>query len=138
MSWQMHEQEFDLILQLAGSHRYSYFVVRVAEWERLWSLASEEGWVHAVDEEGNEIFPIWPRPEFAELFKLDEWANTIPKAIDLSEWLVEWTPRLIAQNNLIAVFPTVASSGIIVSPVQLMQDLKDECERRSRSHPPTP
>jgi len=120
----MHEQEYDLILQLADSHRYSYFVVRVAEWGRFWSLVSEEGWVLIVDEEGNKILPFWPRPEFAELHRLDEWAYTVPEAIDLSEWFVEWTPIMIAQNYLIAVFPTVTSSGLIVSPEQLMKDFR--------------
>jgi hypothetical protein len=39
-------------LSLSGLERYAYFVKKAADWEEIWSLKTEDGWVLAGDDQG--------------------------------------------------------------------------------------
>ncbi|MBA3945262.1 MAG: DUF2750 domain-containing protein [Herpetosiphonaceae bacterium] len=121
----MADQEFASVLGLSGKQRYSYFVKKVADWEHIWSLASEAGWVLAYADE-REVVPVWSHPRFAASCASDEWANHFPRSIPLTMWLERWTPGMVDDRRLVAVFPTPHDKGVVVSPNQLRDDIRDE------------
>ena len=52
MSWIMNEKEVENVISLPAEGRYEYFIKRVADWEVVWSLGNEDGWVLAGDDGG--------------------------------------------------------------------------------------
>jgi hypothetical protein len=127
MGWQINDQEFQAVLALPGEQRYSYFIKRVADWEQVWSLQDEKGWVLTDDAAGHELVPVWPHPRFAEACVAGAWAGSVPKAIELSEWLEYWIPGMINDQRLVAVFPTPSMTSVtVVTPERLRDDLEEE------------
>ncbi len=91
---QMHSKEFDALLQLPAPDRYALFIRRVADWEEVWSLRSDDGWCLVSDDDGIEAFPVWPHQQFA-----DACVNSIDKEtsakISLQDWLEKWLPGMM-------------------------------------------
>lgn len=129
MSWNLSEQEFEAIVSLPGAKRYSYFVKKIADWEEVWSLRNEDGWVLAAVPDGNEVVPVWPHERFAKACVEGDWQDCEPVAIELSAWLERWIPGMTKDHRQIAVFPTSQDKGVVVSPERLNADLSDECEQ---------
>lgn len=126
MMWTINSHEIENVLSLSGEDRYNYFIKRVADWGKIWSLRNDDGWVSGKDEEGNEFFPVWPHPQFALLCATENWSDCKAEAIDLSVWLQRWIPGLNSDRRKIAVFPKPSNKGIIVSTNQLKGDLDAE------------
>lgn len=126
MMWNVNDREFESVSTLPAEQRYAYFIKRVADWEQVWSLAAQHGWALAGDDDGHELVPVWPHERFAAVCAIDEWAGYEPRPIDLSTWLERWTPGLIRDRRLVAVFPTPGKKGICVDAAQLRDDLEQE------------
>jgi len=124
--YKINEQEFHSVLGLPAPERYSHFIKRVADWEEVWSLKSEDGWVVSGDDQGRELVPVWPHPLYAEICAEGKWTGTRPEAIALNEWLERWTPGMISDQRLISVFPTPQGQSIAVEPNRLKEDLERE------------
>lgn len=122
----MHDKELRAVLELDPSHRYTYFIKKVADWGELWTLESAEGWPVAGDAEGSVYFPVWPHDRYAVLCVGGPWAGCHPSAISVDEWLEHWIPGFIANQQMIAVFPTPAMNGVPVTPDRLEKDLRAE------------
>ena len=125
MSWEMHDKEFESAFRLPVKQRYDYFIKKVADWEKVWSLATKDGWVLACDDEGKEAVPVWPHERFAEAC-VSQWPGSESRSIELSIWKDRWLPGMLADGRLVAVFPTPGGKGVLVSPDQLTCDLNKE------------
>ena len=125
---QMHSKEFDALLQMPAPDRYALFIRRVADWEEVWSLRTEDGWCLVADNDGVQSFPVWPHRQFA-----DACVNAMNKEtsakISLHDWLEKWLPGMMGDGRNVAVFPTPDGQGIVVSPSKLKDDLLAECEQ---------
>ena len=126
MSWEMHDKEFDSVISLPGKHRYAYFIKKLADWEEVWSLWSEDGWVLAGDNQGHELVPVWPHERFASACISDDWAGCVPKVIPLRVWMDRWIPGMIRDRRLVSVFRTPSGESVLVSPERLIEDLEKE------------
>jgi hypothetical protein len=51
-------KEVDAVFALPGPDRYEHFVKRVADWEEVWGLASEGGWVMMGDSDGHQVHAL--------------------------------------------------------------------------------
>jgi len=122
------EQEVKAVAALPADKRYSYFIKKVADQRELWGLSTEEGWDLLGDDRGNEYFPLWPFPQFAELYAADGWTNHDPSRIGVTDWLDGWTPKMIADGKSVAVFPTPTDPGLTVALEMLHDDLLAELE----------
>src|SRR5215207_3374474 len=49
MTWVMDDKEFEAVLSLPAQPRYAYLLKRVVDWERIWSLGTQEGWALSSD-----------------------------------------------------------------------------------------
>lgn len=126
MSWQLSVEEIDAVSALAGAERYAYFVKHCVDWEEIWGLRDQGGWVSAQDETGELRLPVWPHREYARRCADHEWAEAAPTAIGLDVWVDGWLSDLEATGRLISVFPLPDGSGVPVEPDRLRRDLQAE------------
>ena len=77
--------------------------------------------------EGEELFPVWPHPDFAEAWAVDDWSDCQPKAIRLDIWLDRWIPGLERDNTLVTIFP-VDEEGTVMTPSEMEESLLIELE----------
>lgn len=126
MTWNLRATEREAVVQLPAPERYEYFVKRCADWEEVWGLRDDRGWMTAEDHEGRQFMPVWPHPEYARLCALDAWTGAEPAAIEAEEWIEEWLPELEADTRLVSVFPVPAGVGVSVEPPRVRRDLEAE------------
>ena len=127
--YQINSKEIESVVSLSGPERYSYFIKRVVDLEKVWSLRNKEGWGLASDSIGNEVVPVWSHVEYAKLCINDEWRNCLPEAINLQEWMDKWIPGMIKDRRKVGVFPTIVSKGVVINPEKLRDDLNDELSK---------
>lgn len=48
----MNEKEFEMILKLDFEKRYCYFIKKVVDYEEVWLLSNDKGWVIFEDDNG--------------------------------------------------------------------------------------
>ena len=126
MTWEMTDKELEAVRDLPGPKRYLYTVKKVADFEEVWSLWSENAWVLASDDAGCELVPIWPHPRLAAACATEMWSGSEPRMIELSTWSDKWIPGLKRDGRQVAVFPTMSDKGVVVSPDRIKTDLEDE------------
>ena len=124
---QIHDKEFAALTGMSAPDRYSVFIDRVADWEEVWSLRSENGWCLMADDSGVEMIPVWPHERFATTFASNN-SQEQAASIALHDWLDKWLPGMLKDGRQIAVFPVPSGHGIVVSPARLMADLLAQCE----------
>ena len=129
MTYKLNEKQLASIPKLAEHERFDYFLKKVADWEEIWSLHSPEGWVELSSADGDECFPVWPHPDFAAAWAVDDWADCKPKAIDLETWLSRWTAGLERDNTLVAIFPVDEEEGIVLTSSELQEAIIAELEQ---------
>lgn len=128
MNWTPTEKEIQSLIALPAAKRYEYWIKKVADQQKVWSLW-RDGWSLASDNEGREFVPVWPHPKYAELCATDQWTGYVPKVIDLEAWLERWILGIEKDNRWVAVFPTPSDRGIAVEPSKLGSDLREEMSR---------
>jgi hypothetical protein len=128
-SYRLTEKEFDAISCLDGPDRYSHFVKRVSDWQRVWGLKNESGWVTAGDDNGNNGIPFWPHPDYASACATGEWSGNHPASIEVHEFVDSWLPNMEKDGVQVTVFPTASLKGVMVHAAQLQADLSEELEQ---------
>ncbi len=129
MTYKLNDKQFDSVSQLADDQRFDYFLKKVADWEDIWSLHSTEGWVELSSADGEVCLPIWPHPDFAAAWAVDDWADCQPKAIKLDIWLERWTEGLTKDDTVLAVFPVEEEEGLVLTPAELEEAILTELEQ---------
>jgi hypothetical protein len=129
MSWRIHDKEFESVMALPPPARYEYFVKRVADWEAIWSLGSDEGYAVMGDDDGHELLPVWPHELFAAASATGDWTANKLRRIDLDAWMERWLPGLERDGRMVAVFPSPNRKGVVVPPERLRHDLQAELSR---------
>ncbi|SEW25224.1 Protein of unknown function [Chryseobacterium wanjuense] len=121
-------KKIENILKMSEDERYDYFIRKVADFEEIWGL-SDNGWALLGDNAGNQILPLWPEKEFAELCAIDQWKGYKPEVIQLDNFIEKWIPGMLNDKTLINVFLIPNGKGIVISPDDLNSDLQEELEQ---------
>ena len=129
MTYEMNDEQFENVISLDGPSRYSHFVSKVTDWEELWSLKNDEGFVAYGDNDGNECLPFWPHPKYAEAIATDKWSDCFPHQIGLSDFLDNWLPGMLSDDVKAVIFPTLNAQGVVVNPTDLKDALIAELEQ---------
>ena len=129
MSYSINEQHINSVIALETSKRYEYFIQRVADWEELWSLKDESGWVSSANNEGLMSIPFWPHPKFAELCASDSWEGNNPSPIALSDFMSKWLPGMNHDGLSVAVFPLPEGKAVEINPLELLEQLEMACQQ---------
>ncbi|MBI5771975.1 MAG: DUF2750 domain-containing protein [Verrucomicrobia bacterium] len=127
MSWTPKEREIEALVAADGKRRYEYFIHRVCDSRRIWSLF-QDGWASLGDGD-RKLIPFWPHAAYASLFKTGDWASYEPKAIELDEFLRDWIPGMQKEGVAPAIFPVGTGSSILVSFDDLKANLKAELSK---------
>ena len=95
MTYEMNKKLFEEVTKLSGQERYDHFLDIVGDFEELWSLRNEEGFVTMADDDGNECIPFWPHPDYASALVTGSWSDCSPERIILNDLLNKWLPGMI-------------------------------------------
>lgn len=126
MSWKVNDREFAAVSALDGPGRYEYFIHKVADWDEIWGLAAEDGWVQVGDDQGRECMAVWPHQRYVEAFAQGEKDGSEPRSIPMSVWMEKWLPGMERDGRLVAIFPLPTGKSVVVPPERLRMDLEDE------------
>jgi len=129
MSYQPNQKELESVASLLGPERYRYLIVRIADWEEVWSIRDTNGWALISSDPNTHLVPIWPAKDFAAACCLGEWENFEPQSISLDKWIDKWLPGMAKDGRSIAVFPLPNDKGVIVSPERLGKDLAESLDQ---------
>ena len=125
----VNDKELAAVIALPSAKRYEYFVKSVADYEELWTLRKDNGFVLVAADDERELVPVWPHRRFAEICANENWEDAEATSISLERWLTAWTPGLTKDNRGVAVFPIPSGSGLPVPPSRLHADLTSECSK---------
>ena len=123
MTYKLNSKQQLIAEQKDANQRYDYCVNKVCQFEEIWSLCDEQGWVELSDSDGEICLPVWPHPNFAKAWVSGEWANCQPKMVRLQVWLNRWTAGLQSDDTLLVVFPLDDDEGVIQTPQAFHDDL---------------
>lgn len=120
----MHPKKIENILKLNPFERYQYFIRKIADWEKTYTLVFPNG-DHAISTiDDKTLFPLWSEIEFAEICRIDDWSDCEVLEIDFNR-LEEIINFIRESDFLINVFPT-NKTGFVVTLDEFIRDLKEE------------
>ncbi len=102
--------------------RYDYLVEQAKEHKTLWTLQDSEGCVMLTTDE-EDCIPMWPSEDTAKMWAVDDWADCIPLAISLEEWLARWVIGMQDDDLFVAIFPVQEDLGVVIPPYELEERL---------------
>ncbi len=123
-----HQKEIDTVLKLDGPARFKHFVKRAADEERVWGLWNN-GWALSAGDDGVSRFPLWPAREYAELCRLDAWAEYQPEEIPLDDLLNVLAPKLSEKGVQFSIFPTREGKTVVPTVDELCSAIRKELEK---------
>jgi len=126
MPYKMNPQQFDSVLSLSSAERSSHFVGKIADWQQLWGVKNESGWLFPKIENELEYFPVWPHPEYAQEVADIHFPGHTATEISLQDFLYEWLPDFEKDKVKVGVFPNKELSIWVMDPLDLTKCLKDE------------
>jgi len=127
--YKLNREQYDAVLALPAEKRYQHFLSRVADWEILWTLHSETGFVLFGDDSGHECVPFWPHPGYAVTTAQGQWSDCSPYEVSLSDFMGKWLPGMLRDGRKVAVFPTPQKKAVVVEPNRLQEDLEVTLEQ---------
>nr|WP_081054135.1 DUF2750 domain-containing protein [Burkholderia vietnamiensis] len=122
-----HPKKIENVLRLDTQARCDYFVRKVADSEVVWGLF-DTGWAIGTSD-GHTVIPFWPEEDFSAMCASNEWKNFHPKAIALDEFMSRWLPGMETDRRLCAVFPGPEGKGQLLSPLELLELIKQELKQ---------
>ncbi|SDW06705.1 Protein of unknown function [Paenibacillus sp. PDC88] len=122
----MNNKEFESLIKQPANIRYEYFIKQVVDREEIWGLYND-GWAASADDEGNYLFPFWPRKEFAEYCAIGDWSNYKAEAINLQEFVELFLLGMVEDGIKPSIFFNNDDSAVLEVEV-LKYDLERELE----------
>jgi hypothetical protein len=124
--YQISAKQIEAVLALDSLNRFKHFVSKVADWQKLWGVKNEDGWLVPVAPENFEYFPLWPHPEYAQKCAAHNFPGNHPTEISLDDLMNHWLPRLQADDVKIAVFPNMEMTFWCIEPDELNRVCSEE------------
>ena len=113
----MNEKQLKEALVLTPADRYDYFVQCCAQYEQVWGIAIDgSDWLIFNDADGDEIFPVWPTEQHAQMccFEEHQAQNAVPKAITLASFIERCIPDMYEEDILFGVFYDQNGEGLSI------------------------
>lgn len=95
----MHKRKIENIFRLSSQERFSYFIRKVTDFEEVWGLSDGSEWALIGDSDDNQLFPVWPEKDFAEICATGVWYNYVPKSIPLNDFISKLSPKLATEGR---------------------------------------
>lgn len=120
------EKEVESVSSLEPFKRYQYFIKRVADSEKLYSLQNKEGNWAISELEGQSLFPFWSAKEFAENCTMDGWEGYSVKEVPMDDFEEELISLIEYNDYLLNIFPVAEKTGFVVNLDEFVRDLTEE------------
>ncbi len=124
MPYRLAPDEMENLLSQSAEIRYQHFLDKVADWEEIWGVCDEQGWLVQVTTSQRRYITLWSHPALTE----DAIKRHLPEAqaeeIDFEFLLEQWLPLLKQEDINISIQPDRQWQGIIVSPDKFEEDLR--------------
>ena len=117
----MNEKGLLGLLNSSPEKRYKSFLSTVADLEEVWLLFSKEGYA-TFDEDDFVHLLVWPRQEFAEMFKSE---NEEVVSIEVHKFIEQC--ETVEENVRFMVFPTNTDSYVVTAE-KLINDINEALE----------
>ncbi|MGB1261619.1 MAG: DUF2750 domain-containing protein [Cognaticolwellia sp.] len=83
------------------------FIEQVKEPQVLWALQDKasEDWVvlDSINFENTEVMPLWSSETAAKKHCIQEWADYVPAAIPVAQWMEFWVEDLLEDGVIIGL-----------------------------------
>ena len=125
----MHEKQIENLLKQSPEERYEYFVRYCADFEQVWGLVvGDDNWVIFKDANGDEIFPLWPHSDLAEVccFEEHKKMGAKPQAISLDSFIKNCIPDMVSGGVSFGVFYDNKREGLAVEGRELKSAFEEE------------
>ncbi|MCY7436349.1 DUF2750 domain-containing protein [Bacillus pumilus] len=119
----MHPKELETTVQLSAKKRYDYFIKKIVDFEEVWSLRNEKGWVMSEDEYGAPQLHFWPTEEHAAY--CEPGRKSLPEMIDLDDLIEEWLPGMIENGINPSIFYN-RNDSVSIKIHTLKEDIEEE------------
>jgi hypothetical protein len=129
MPYALHEKHFANVIALPSNERLRYFLGRVSDWEQLWGMRNDEGWLVPVTPDGIEYFPVWPHPDFAQKTTDLRFPGHRTDEICLHNFMECWLPTLQNDDVKVAAFPNLECTFWVIDAGHLAEHLLDELKK---------
>lgn len=123
------EKEIEAVSKLDSFARYKYFIKRVADTEKMYSLIDEGGNYALADVESRTVISLWSASEFALMNVIEEWSCYKVKEITLEEFEDNLIDEIEKREWLLNVFSVKGKSGFVVDINEFANDLSDELNK---------
>ncbi len=126
MPYKMNDKQYEAVLALDSFKRFDHFISKVADWEQLWGVKSDEGWLVPVAPEDFEYFPLWPHHEYAQKIVDENFPEHKAVEISLEDLIGHWLPLFAEDKVKVAVFPNQDWTFWCIEPEELKEELLNE------------
>jgi len=126
MPYKLNPQQYKAVVALSSADRCSHFIGKVADWELLWGVRNDDGWLVPLTPDNLEYFPVWPHPEYAQKIADKHFPGQVASEIKLDEFFKDLLPRLEQDSVKVAVFPNEEWTLWIIEPPDLRKAILDE------------
>lgn len=137
MSYAITKAHREQITALSAPERFFHFIDKVVEHEALWTLKKGDELLLFSDDESRMIIPVWPHPDYAQVFATDDWKDAPAVRIDLDSFLNRTLPGCIEDDVHFLVFPTSAEEGAVSSAEDIKTELAAAIETAKNKKPRT-
>lgn len=126
----MHPRKVNNVIKLDAEDRYWYTIREIVKLGEIWAVSNPDSWVTFVDEAGDEIFPIWPHKEVAEICAWEDLkvANYEIEAMDYVKFKELCIPDMIQEKIYFGVFYNRKKEAFAVPGHELLEHLEEEQE----------
>jgi hypothetical protein len=123
------DREIEAVSKLQPLERYQYFMKKVADTEKMYSLVDKEGNFALSDVEINVLFSLWSAPEFALKCAQGAWEGFAAKEITIEDFEDNIIDIVSDNNWLINVFSIEGKTGFVVDFGEFARDLSFELKK---------
>ncbi|QIZ76968.1 DUF2750 domain-containing protein [Ferrimonas lipolytica] len=90
--------------------------------QALWTLADDEGCV-VLESDQERCLLMWHEEEFAQSWATGEYSSCKALKIEMNDFLEKWVPGMTNDGFDLAIAPSLAGEGIVLSPEEFADDL---------------
>ncbi|MBO9674161.1 MAG: DUF2750 domain-containing protein [Sphingobacteriaceae bacterium] len=124
----INENEIKKVSSLEPFKRYNYFLKKIADSEKIYTLGNDEGeWALSTVKEYS-LYPLWSASEFALKCCIDGWSKFRVMEVPLEHFIDVTLVKIVEENLLLNVFPVGNTTGFVVNPKEFLRDIKEELE----------
>lgn len=102
--------------------RYEATIAGIKANNTLWTLADDQGCV-VLESDQERCLLIWHDQDVAQSWATGEYADCKALQISLADFHEKWVPGMTNDGFDVAVAPSLAGEGIVVSPEEFGDDL---------------